>query len=216
MCVSTNNSFCFRSGRRFNTHCTELKTVSGGFIKWANCCRYLGVFINTGFTFKCNFDNAKSCFFKAFNAMYSKVGRLASEEVVLSLIRVKCLPILLYATEACPLLSRNRNSLEFTVNRLFMKLFHTASPAVVQRCQPAFNFLPITSQLDISIAKCLQECIASENRVCNFFSLTARHQLDELFIHYDNVTTAYQLNSAILDSFACSNILSPAVSLNIV
>jgi len=64
-----------------------------------------------------------SRFFKAFNALYSKVGRLASDEVVLSLIRAKCLPILLNATEACPLLSHNRSSFEFTVTRLFMKLF---------------------------------------------------------------------------------------------
>ena len=50
----------------------------------------------------------------AFNAVYARVGRLASEEVVLGLLRSKCLPILLYATEACPLLSRNKQSLEFT------------------------------------------------------------------------------------------------------
>ena len=65
------------------------------------------IFFNSGCTFKCNFDNAKSCFFRAFNALCSKVGRLASEEVVLSLN----LPVLLYATEACLLLSGDRHSL---------------------------------------------------------------------------------------------------------
>jgi len=68
---------------------------------------------------------------------------------VLSLIRAKFLPILFYATEACPLLWRNRSSFEFTVTRLFMKLFRTNSPAVVKCCQLAFNFLPVHSQLDI-------------------------------------------------------------------
>jgi len=123
-------------------------------------CRYLGVFFNSGCTCKCNFDNAKTCFFRAFNALYSKVGRLASEEVVLSLIRAKCLPKLLYATEACPLLSRNRNSFEFTVTRLFMKLFRTTSHAVVKCCHLAFNFLPVNSQLDIRTANFLQKFIA--------------------------------------------------------
>jgi len=65
--------------------------------------------------------------------------------------RAKCLPILLYATEACPLLSRNRSSFEFTVTRLFTELFCTTSPAVVKCCQ--FAQLPtVHSQIDIRIA----------------------------------------------------------------
>jgi len=59
------------------------------------------------------------------------------------------LTILLEATEACPLLSRNISSFEFTVTRLFMKLSRTTSPAVVKFRQLAFNFLPVNSQLDI-------------------------------------------------------------------
>jgi len=129
------------------------------------------VFFNSGFTVKCNFDNAKSCIFITFNASYSKVGRLASEEVVFSLIRAKCLPILLCATEACPLLSCNSSSFEFTVTRLFVKLFRTASPAVVKCCQLAFNFHPVHSQLDIRTANFLQKLIASENSLCYLFSL---------------------------------------------
>jgi len=50
---------------------------------------------NSGCTFKCNFDNAKSCFFRALNKLYSTVGQLSSEEVVLSPMHAKCLPILI-------------------------------------------------------------------------------------------------------------------------
>ena len=71
----------------------------------------------TGRTLKCDFCNAKSQFYRAFNAVYSKVGRAASEECVLALLQAKCLPILLYGTEACPLVSRDRQSFEFTVNQ---------------------------------------------------------------------------------------------------
>ena len=56
-----------------------------------------------------------------------KVGRSASEECVLAL-QAKCLPILLYGTEACPLLSRDRQSFEFTVNRFFMIFFGLGLP----------------------------------------------------------------------------------------
>jgi len=147
-----------------------------GAINWVDCCRYLGVFFIGGCTFKCNFDYAKSCFFRAFNALYRKVGRLASEEVVLSLIRAKYLPILLYATEACPLLSLSRSSFEFTVTRLFMKLFRTTSPAVVNCCQQAFNFLLVHSQLDIRTANFLQKFIATEVSLCYLCALTARRK----------------------------------------
>jgi len=168
MCINANKSQCIPFGRRYNTHCAALTTASGGAINWVYCWRYLGVFFNSGCTFKWNFDNAKLCFFRAFNALYSNVGRIASEEVVLSLTRHKCLPIglLLYATEACPLLLLNRSSFEFTVTRLFMKLFRTTSPAVVKCCHLAFNFLPVNSQLDICTANFLQKFIASENSLC--------------------------------------------------
>jgi len=151
-----------------------------------------------------SFDNAKSCFFRAFGALYSKVGRLASEEVVLSLIRTKYLPILLYATEACPSLSLNRSYFEFTVTRLFMKLFRTTSPAVVKCYQLAFNFLLVHSQLDIRTANFLQKFIASENCLCYLLALTARRKLDErILAQFDNVTTARQFHNVILDSLTC-------------
>jgi len=83
MCINSNKSQCIRFGHRYNTHCAPLTTASGEAINWVDSCQYLGVLFTTGCTFKCDFDNAKSYFFRAFNALYSKVGRLASEEVVL-------------------------------------------------------------------------------------------------------------------------------------
>jgi len=44
MCVNVKIAQCFWFGRRYNTHCTVLTTVSGGVIKYVDCCRYLGVF----------------------------------------------------------------------------------------------------------------------------------------------------------------------------
>jgi len=56
------------------------------------------------------------------------MGRCAFEPVILSLLRSKCMPILLYAVEACPLLSRQIQSIEFTLTRIFMKISRTGSP----------------------------------------------------------------------------------------
>ena len=77
--------------------------------------------------------------FKAFNAVFSKVGRLASEEVALDLIQNICLPVLVYGVEACPMLLRDKRSLEFTVTRSLMKLFQTGSATVVSDCIIFFN-----------------------------------------------------------------------------
>jgi len=86
-----------------------------------------------------------------------------------------------------------------------MKLFRTTSPAVVKCCQLAFNFLPVHSQLDIRTANFLQKFIASENSLCYLFASTARRKLNELFVQFDNVTTACQFHNAILDSLTCMN-----------
>ena len=40
-------------------------------------------------------------FYRSANAIFGKVGRIASEEVVLQLLNSKCIPVLLYGLEAC-------------------------------------------------------------------------------------------------------------------
>ena len=62
---------------------------------------------------------------RAVNGIFVKIGRMASEEVILELIKTKCLPILLYGLEVCPLSKTNLRSLDFLINRFFMKLFNT-------------------------------------------------------------------------------------------
>jgi len=64
----------------------------------------------------------------------------------LQLINTKCIPILLYGLEACPLLKSDLSSLDFVINRLFMKLFKTSTTDVVKCCQDHFGFdLPSVS-----------------------------------------------------------------------
>jgi len=56
---------------------------------------------------------------------FAKVGRLASEELLL--LKQKCLPILLYAVDVCNVDKRTVQSLDFTINRFLMKLFKTSN-----------------------------------------------------------------------------------------
>jgi len=79
-------------------------------------------------------------FYRAANAIFARVGRIASEEVVLHLMSTKCIPILLYGLEACPFRKTDLNSLDFVVNRFFMKLFKTGNIDLVKCCQSCFCF----------------------------------------------------------------------------
>ena len=46
-------------------------------------------------------DHAKKSFYRAANAIFGKVGRAASEEVVKQLLVSKCVPVLMYGLEVC-------------------------------------------------------------------------------------------------------------------
>jgi len=75
--------------------------------------------------------------------------------------------------------------------------------------------LDFDSQLDIRSANFLQKFIASENSLCYLFALIASRKLNELFVQFDNVTTACQFHNAILDSLTCINdALSSEASVN--
>ena len=63
----------------------------------------------------------KKSFYRSFNAIFEKIGRLASEEVIVHLISVKCLPVLMYGLDACPVCVSDKRSLDFIITRTFMK-----------------------------------------------------------------------------------------------
>jgi len=48
--------------------------------------------------------------------------------------------ILLYGLEACPLTKNQLSSIDFVVNRFFMKLFKSSNIAVINECQKMFYF----------------------------------------------------------------------------
>ena len=56
------------------------------------------------------------------------------------IIKSKCLPLLLYGLEVCPLTVSDLRSLDFVINRFFMKLFCTNVMDTVKICQDYFNF----------------------------------------------------------------------------
>ena len=75
------------------------------------------------------------------NAILGKVGRHTSEKIILQLVSSKCMPVLLYGLEACPLNKAALSSLDFVINRFFMKLFKSNNIDIVDvslcRFQPS-------------------------------------------------------------------------------
>jgi hypothetical protein len=135
MLINVKKSCCMRIGPRHDNKCDNIVTTSGHALPWVDEIRYLGIFIVRSRHFKCSLDHAKRGFYRSMNAILGKVGRVASEEVVLQLVASKCISVLLYGLEACSVNKTDKASLDFTVSRFLMKLFNTNNVAIIRDCQ---------------------------------------------------------------------------------
>jgi len=147
MSINFSKSCCIRIGPRCDIPAADINSLSGQSLPWVNEMRYLGVYIVRSRSMKCSLDACKRGFYRAANSIFGKIGRTASEEVVLQLISSKCVPILLYGLEVFSLYNYQLKSLDFVVNRFFMKLFRTSDIQVVSECQKQFGFVLPSVQL---------------------------------------------------------------------
>jgi len=77
----------------------SITTTDGHKLPWVKEIRYLGVHITQSRKLRCSLNHAKQSFYQSINAIFWKIGRTASEEVILELVKSKCLPISLYGLE---------------------------------------------------------------------------------------------------------------------
>ena len=110
------------------------------------------------------------------------MDHFASDPVLLGLIRAKCIPILLYGIESCPLLRRQISSLEFSLTRILMRIFRTNLSA--KQCQVNFGILPIEFQVEIRTARFLQKFTGSQNHLCLLFARCATTELNDMCSKY--------------------------------
>jgi len=141
MALDVKKSVCLRFGPRYDAECGPLVTISRQRLAWVESCRYLGVYLCAARNGKCLFDEAKKAYYRSFNAVFGKIGRHASEEVTLKLklIQTKCLPVILYGLDACPVNAADKHSLNLLVTRSLMKLFQTGSIVVIEERRRVFN-----------------------------------------------------------------------------
>ena len=81
--INVKKSACLRVGPRCNVRCREITTSTGNSISWVNQMRYLGVFFVKSRVFKCDLDHVKRSFYRVANAIFGRIGRIASEEVII-------------------------------------------------------------------------------------------------------------------------------------
>ena len=203
MKMNTSKTVCMRIGRRHSNSCEALTLRNGDRLQWVETCRYLGVYVVSGQTFCCSFDNAKKKFYSSFNCIYGRVGHFASEEVTLSLLNSKCISAMLYGTEACPVLSRHYHSFDFAVTRVFMKILRTSSSSVVEESQKYFSFLPVRYRIDVRTARFLERFCSSENRLCTAFWDSAQYSLRAVLAKYgiEDTSRSHVLQAVIKNNF---------------
>ena len=97
---------CTRIDPRYKLKCRHLVTNDGREILWVTPFVTWCVFIVSSSRFCCSFDNAKKSFYPTLNAVFCKVGRVASQNVVVELLMFKCVPVqFLYQTHRVQTLS---------------------------------------------------------------------------------------------------------------
>jgi hypothetical protein len=177
MTINEKKTVCMRIGPRYQNCCAKLTTASKKELEWVSQAGYLGIYILSSAKFKCCYDNAKKSFYRSFNAVYGRLGKNVSEEVILSLIRSKCLPVLPYGLDACPLIASDRRSLNFTLTRTLMKIFGTTSNEIISECQTFFVFP--NAYVHVNKRKCnfLRRYAVSENLICRLFHVDAEREL---------------------------------------
>jgi len=88
------------------------------------------------------------------------LSRAASADVMIQLFNSKCLPILYYGIDVCPLTNTQINSLHFVINSCYTIIFMIKSnDDIIRHCQDVFGCLPVADIVKRRTAKFLKKNI---------------------------------------------------------
>jgi len=133
----------------------------------------MSVFFAKNFSVGLNY--AKKSFYGALNVcVFGKVKRVVSDNVVVKLLKTKCLLILLYVLEACLLTKTQLKSLNYAVSSSFRKTYNVSSNEIVYSCRCTFNCADVEDILCTRKRKFLQKYCLLDNVVCAL----CRHEAD--------------------------------------
>jgi len=176
--LDAKKSACIRIGPRFNANCCNIVTRDGRELAWTNVVRYLGIFIESASCFTCSLYNAKRSFYRSFNGIFGRVGRIASNEVIVQLVKCKCFPVLFYGLEVCSLRKYQYKSINYVINSTFRKIFNTTSQETVDVCLEMFGCLQAERTIEIRKHKFLNKFSVIHNTLCRVFVAIAKTELE--------------------------------------
>ena len=113
----------------------------------------LAVFFVTGRSFKYSWKNCKTSVYRSFKSIFGRIGRFASAEVIIQLLQSKCMPVLLYGLEACPINFSDYRWSEHPVAMAFMKVFKTNYVIGSTNVKRPFGFDTVCRQIIKRIKK---------------------------------------------------------------
>ena len=148
--------------------------MKGHNLPWVSEIRYLGTYIIKGRQFRCSVTNAKRSFNRSTNAIFGKVGRIASEEVQLLSVKSKCLPILLYGLECYSLLKADTFPW-LCGHEILVKLFRTANKDIIDECRSFCNCALPTEMLEIKSNKLCKKCKCNKSML-RYFNISVSYK----------------------------------------
>jgi len=99
--INVKKSCCLRIGPRNDVNWERLSSVWHIPAMDERGQNYLGIYLVSSKRFKISTEHSRRSFYRAANAIFGRIGIIATEEVVLHLLLTKCVPILLYGFKAC-------------------------------------------------------------------------------------------------------------------
>jgi len=97
------------------------------------------------------------------NSINSLIGARNQKQFFTHVVITKCIHVLLYGLQVCPLTSSELHSLDFAVTRFLMKLFKTSSIAVIKDYCRRFGFKLPSEVLEIRFMKFIEIFISPDN-----------------------------------------------------
>jgi hypothetical protein len=169
--LNASKSCWMRIGPRYDKACANIKTFDGKVIPRVSEIRYLGIYMQSCCRFKCSYAHAKRSFNRAANCIFGRLLGNSPEDVIVFLLKSKCLPILLYGAEACSLNNADLQSLDFSLIRFGMKLFKSSNRQLVLDCFSYFGLLLPSVLVPARVVKFKAKLAILDNSVCRYVSL---------------------------------------------
>jgi len=117
---------------------------------------------------------------QSVNGIFGRVGRIASNEVIVQLVKSKCYPVLFYRLEVCFLRKYQYKSINYVINSTFRKIFSTRSQEAVDVCLQMFGCLQAERTIAIRKRKFLNKFSIYITHCAGYSLLLLRQNLNHV------------------------------------